>query len=70
MTRAASRFSHRVSLAGIDRVGGSEAKRQMLLHRFAIPYLPQEIKKHHEPAEQRDRTRGLVIPLSSRPKEW
>jgi hypothetical protein len=50
----------REGLHGIDRVGGSETKRQMLPHRFAIAHLPQEFKKHHQPAERRNRTRGLA----------
>ena len=50
----------REGLHRIDRVGGSETKRQMLAHRFAIAYLPQKLEKHHQPAERRDRTRGLA----------
>jgi len=50
----------REGLHGIDRVGGSETKRQMLPHRFAIAHLPQKLEKHHQPAERRDRTPGLA----------
>src|ERR1700730_8545295 len=50
----------REGLHRIDRVGGSETKRQILPHRFAIAYLPQKLEKHHQSAERRDGTRGLA----------
>jgi len=50
----------RESLHGIGGVGGSETKRQMLPHCFAITHPPQKLKKHHQPAERRDRPRGLT----------
>src|SRR5882724_4390172 len=45
---------------GIDGVGRSEMKRQMLAHRFAITYLPQKLEEHHQTTERGDRSLGLA----------
>src|SRR6266436_2979120 len=50
----------REGLHRIDGVGGSEIKRQMLAHRFAITYLPQKLEEHHQTTERGDRSLGLA----------
>src|SRR6266853_281895 len=44
----------------IDGVGGSEMKRQIFAHGFAITYLPQKLEEHHQTTERSDRSLRLA----------